>query len=177
MLSDAADYEGGALHVGRAAVPVLRGDLYWYPAAFPHKVADVAGGLRHTLVLAVQAPDEAARDATEYWAAAEANHARLAGGDDVPPKLHQIRSEFFGAAGREAEADAAMGDAYAATDEFAQYAEHFEAQGRQLATDGHLDQALAAFALAMRVDPANAAAAHNHAALEEALRQVEGGDL
>ncbi|KAJ1479222.1 hypothetical protein T484DRAFT_1815097, partial [Baffinella frigidus] len=50
MLSPREDYTGGGLQVGAAQINAEQGDLYFYPAAFPHKVHDVTGGVRHTLV-------------------------------------------------------------------------------------------------------------------------------
>jgi len=93
MLSDAADhldgegtgkekqggYVGGELRVGECTLRPKRGDLYWYPANYPHKVEDVESGTRHTLVVAIQTTDTD-RERSDYWQRGLANFERLTTG-------------------------------------------------------------------------------------------------
>lgn len=75
-----AGYVGGGLRVGECDLQPQKGDLYWYPANYPHKVEDVESGTRHTLVMAVKTSD-AARAASDYWERGLANFARLTTGE------------------------------------------------------------------------------------------------
>jgi hypothetical protein len=106
LLSDpAVDFGGGAFKVGAQLTDVNQGDLYIYPASFPHAVETVTSGRRRSLVIgvldpcAVNEPDAHARlqlrDMRQlqgrrdlyqeplraaYWLEATANHEELARG-------------------------------------------------------------------------------------------------
>ena len=73
--------------MGAVNVTAEQGDMYFYPAAYPHKVHDVEGGRRHTYIIAATAKnageDEAAvaddaKRREQYFADAMANHEALA---------------------------------------------------------------------------------------------------
>lgn len=174
MLSDPDEYGGGGLRVGDLEVRPRRGDLYWYPAAFPHRVDDVESGLRHTLVLAVRVDDDA-REGSGYWEAAALNFERLcgrerveAGAEPAPSKWHLLHGEHLVALGREAEADLKFADAYAATEQAAAYAEHFDGEGQRLVAAGQLREALPFFRMAARIEPSSEMYAQHLAAVEDA---------
>lgn len=166
MLSGPGDYEGGGLWVGERDVRPSRGDLYYYPANFPHKVGDVTGGTRHTLVLAVKS-DDGERARSGYWERGRRNLDRLCfeGGErepweerrrlDVPPKWHMLRGEAALAAGRGGEADEAFGDMYAASGEAGEYAKTMDGEGRELAGRGEVEESLGFFRMAARIEPGN----------------------
>jgi len=57
MLSDPLlDFEGGRFKVGATTLRLSQGDLYIYPASYPHVVEDVTAGRRRTLVVGVVDP-------------------------------------------------------------------------------------------------------------------------
>lgn len=176
MLSPREDYTGGGLQVGAAQINAEQGDLYFYPAAFPHKVHDVTGGVRHTLVIATKA-DGAAQVAakvedlrTAYWQAALNNHQALENGyakrasvEDGAAKLLWIQGEFLDSAGYTDAADRLFALSYAATPEKDQYAAKFYEDGvaaGQLAAaqPGAREAAIKFFNMALMVDPAHEAA-------------------
>lgn len=77
--------------MGAVNVTAEQGDMYFYPAAYPHKVHDVEGGRRHTFIIAATAKEAAASgsgatdadDAKQrelYFKDAKANHEALAAG-------------------------------------------------------------------------------------------------
>ena len=169
MLSEPGeDYRGGGLQVGELDVRPRRGDLYFYPASHPHKVEDILGGRRYTLVLAVAAEAEEDRARGDYWARADANFERITTGADgkpsvkpvsglggrkrVPSKWHLLFGEHLLALGKEAEADDRFADSYAATDEAHQYAAAFDEDGQRLVAQGQLAASLPFFKLAARID-------------------------
>ena len=51
------DFGGGAFLLGAKTVALEQGDLYIYPASYPHAVEGVVSGRRRTLVVAVIEPD------------------------------------------------------------------------------------------------------------------------
>lgn len=161
MLSDASsDYRGGGLHVGDHEVHARKGDLYWYPASFPHKVGDIHKGKRHTLIVAIKAPSPQAREATDYWKRTERNFAWLASGgqgaEGTPvSKWHFLHGEYLLAAGRDDDADKAFALAYRATPEADQYATQFDEDGQRLVAAGKLKESLPYFLMATRIDPTN----------------------
>jgi len=102
MLSERGDeYHGGDIHVGKVNCHANVGDLYWYPAAYPHKVDDITSGIRHTLVFAVKAKNDSARASTGYNSRADRNFQ----------SFKAWRAE--------------------ATSEDTKYAEHFDRRGQQ----------------------------------------------
>lgn len=175
MLSDATEYEGGGLSVGGHAVGAKKGDLYWYPAAFPHKVGDIHQGLRHTLVVAIKAPP-GAREATDYWQRAEHNFESLGarsvqgGRDAMVSKWHYLHGEFLVAGGREKEADMSFALAYAATPQRAQYATKFDEDGQRLVAAGRLAESLQFFKMAAMIDSENPLFHAHIESIEAALR-------
>ena len=57
MLSDPSrDFEGGRFHLGATTLRLAQGDLYIYPASYPHAVENVTAGRRRTLVVGVVDP-------------------------------------------------------------------------------------------------------------------------
>jgi hypothetical protein len=174
MLSPPEAYAGGELRVGTSSVRASQGDMCLYPAALPHKVEDITGGKRHTLVIAVRVP-EAQRAACGYWQLARANHERLRAQLPGMPKVHLVRAEYLAALGDEDAADEAFGEAYACTAEASQYAEHFHAEGMTLLKTGDGRGALKHFTMAARVDPAAPAHAARRDAVAKALADSASG--
>jgi len=161
MLSAPDEYRGGALTVGTRTVEAQQGDCYWYPASFPHKVDDVTGGVRHTLVVAIKEPKNQKRDGVaneasndderqqrirdrrrrEYWERTERNHELLCRALPKESKLHMLHGDFLAAMGRPVrEVDAKMADAYASTPEAERYADVFQRQGEQLEQAGNNEE-------------------------------------
>ena len=129
--------------MGELDVQPSKGDMYWYPAHYPHRVTDVSSGARHTFIVAAKAPSDGARQAAGFWARGEENlrtltaptriraAARAAVGGhatavlerdavSVPSKWHMLLGELLAAQGMEEEADAEFANAYAVTDEAAE---------------------------------------------------------
>lgn len=172
MLSDGGAYEGGSLSVGAHTLDARKGDLYWYPAAYPHKVGDIQEGLRHTLVVAIKAPPKD-RDQSDYWTRAEANFAHLAhtsAKTNPVSKWHFLHGEYLVDSAREAEADMAFALAYAATPQAAQYAEKFDEDGQRLVAAGRVAESLPFFRMASRIDGSNALYKSHLEAIEAALQ-------
>jgi len=162
MLSNpGVDFRGGQLQVGATNVTAVKGDAYLYPAAFPHTVHDLEGGLRRTLVIALADPQQDAARREEYFAGAEANLQQLTSGPlSGESKLHLIHAEFLEAAGRdEAESFRARCLSFKVTEQAEQYAEHFALQGAKalryaLAAGGGADAAEALRAAREKLDMA-----------------------
>ena len=129
--------------MGELDVQPSKGDMYWYPAHYPHRVTDVSSGARHPFIVAAKAPSDGARQAAGFWARGEENlrtltaptriraAARAAVGGhatavlerdavSVPSKWHMLLGELLAAQGMEEEADAEFANAYAVTDEAAE---------------------------------------------------------
>ncbi|KAG8468754.1 hypothetical protein KFE25_013837 [Diacronema lutheri] len=159
MLSPPSDFSGGELRVGTATVRATQGDVTCYPAALPHRVEDIGSGGRFTLVIAVRAPADEARQHSGYWRLAHANHEtlRTAAGFAATPKLHLVRAEWLAAQGDEAAADDAYADGYACSAEAPAYARRFSEDGARLLAGGDARAALQHFTMAVRVDPTVAA--------------------
>lgn len=158
MLTDRSQYEGGALTVGNSMVPAQQGDCYSYPASFPHKVADITSGRRHTFIIAMKSSSQPSSssstsssldDRQSYWEAAEANHQSICAANPAESKLHLLHGEFLAALGRpEAEVDAKFADMYASTPEAEAYCSHFLDQGTQLEQAGRGEESSGHFAMA-----------------------------
>ena len=156
-LTDPATFEGGALQVGAANATLRRGDLYVYPASYPHKVHDVAKGFRRTLVLATRRATETADDgaaAAAYWRAAAARYEALCASlGDAHPKLHWIFGEFLEKTGDADGATRKFADSYRATPERAAYARSFADAAAEKHEGGDLAGAVDDLYLASLVEP------------------------
>ena len=152
MLSDhrSGEYEGGALMVGTSVIPAEQGDLYSYPASFPHKVADITGGRRHTFIIAMKSSsfsnkidnDKSNSHLQKLWEQAEENHKYLCSSNPLESKFHLLYGEFLTALGRpDAEVDAKYADMYASTPQADQYLANFVEQGKALQQAGRPDEA------------------------------------
>ena len=150
MLSDhrSGEYEGGALMVGNSVIPAEQGDLYSYPASFPHKVADITGGRRHTFIIAMKSSSNIGNDNSsksqlqKLWEQAEENHKYLCSSNPLESKFHLLYGEFLTALGRpDAEVDAKYADMYASTPQADQYLANFVEQGKALQQAGRPDEA------------------------------------
>jgi hypothetical protein len=148
MLSDPSqDYTGGSLQIGINQIQPQKGDLYMYPASYPHAVLELDTGLRYTYVMALTIPKNRRSDQQQasYWAASETRLQALAtqkmimgddddDGDDqlFKSKLHLIHAQFLEASGdrSDPEIDAAYCKAYKATPEAALYAQQFFNNGK-----------------------------------------------
>ena len=148
MLSDRHAYQGGELTVGSTVVPAQQGNLYTYPASFPHRVADITGGRRHTLILAMKSSsllldkNHAIAIANQMWDRAEANHQHLCASHPTISKFHLLYAQFLEALQRPTtDVDAKYADMYASTDQAQDYVTHFRDQGHQLTQAGSTDDA------------------------------------
>ena len=121
------DYTGGQLQVGDTNVSAQKGDLYLYPAAFPHAVHDLQAGVRRTLVIALVDKQADAASRAAYFARAATEFARLTAGPLAgESKMHLLHAEFLEASGAdEAAAARARCLRFKVTAEAPQYAEHF----------------------------------------------------
>ena len=121
------DYTGGQLQVGDTNVSAQKGDLYLYPAAFPHAVHDLQAGVRRTLVIALVDKEADAASRAAYFARAATEFARLTAGPLAgESKMHLLHAEFLEASGAdEAAAARARCLSFKVTAEAPQYAEHF----------------------------------------------------
>lgn len=141
MLSERSQYEGGELVVGGSEIPAQQGDCYSYPASFPHKVADITKGVRHTFIIAMKSSELSTPDRQKYWEKAEATHKKLCASNPSVPKLHLIHGEFLAALGRpDSEVDAKFADMYASTPEAEQYCNNFLDQGQMLQEAGRTEE-------------------------------------
>lgn len=165
MCSDPAAYKGGELQVGESVVEGLqKGDLYMYPASFPHAVKELESGLRYTYILALHVPveqEDLRRGYLEsYWKATEERFAGLSGkmGEDQS-KLHLIHAQFLEADQRpDREIDLQYCNAYKSTPQAKQYADTFYQDGLRAlqAEQGQLAENY--FFMAACIDPSNEAA-------------------
>lgn len=182
------DFGGGALQVGQTRVDSQQGDVYVYPASFPHAVEDVTAGVRRTLVVALAEPDTAGggpdlqkRRAT-YWRASEGNLAALAAGPlGGETKIHLLHAQLLEALGRSAEAERAYCRSYRATAEAARYARHFSQEGvaalEQGAGDERLRLAHSYFTMAACIDPYDEEAAEAARTVAAAIAQAARPEL
>ena len=196
MLSARDAYEGGTLQVGAVNVTAEQGDMYFYPAAYPHKVHDITAGRRHTYIIAATAKNAAlaalgadqSDSREQYFKDAKANHERLsagyaAAGCETPPemaaKLHWLHAEFLDAAGEADAADAKFADSYMATGQGPEYSAHFYNQGLAAIQAGFHDDGKKTLQMAVRVDPGNELAKKALASLGSAtpLRVNKQGEL
>ena len=149
MLTERSQYAGGVLTVGLDNIPAQQGDCYSYPASFPHKVADITNGRRHTFIIAMKDSPEGEQSSTaklkqerqDYWETAERNHQQLCASNPSESKLHLLYGEFLTALGRpDEEVDAKYADMYASTKEAEKYAINFQNQGEMLEKDGRREE-------------------------------------
>mmetsp|Transcript_30430 Transcript_30430/g.45946 ORF Transcript_30430/g.45946 Transcript_30430/m.45946 type:complete len:397 (+) Transcript_30430:2194-3384(+) len=149
MLTERSQYAGGVLTVGLDDIPAQQGDCYSYPASFPHKVADITNGRRHTFIIAMKDLPEGEQSSTakldqvrqDYWETAERNHQQLCASNPSESKLHLLYGEFLTALGRpDEEVDAKYADMYASTKEAEEYAINFQNQGEMLEKDGRIEE-------------------------------------
>ena len=175
------DFGGGALQVGKTEIVSWQGDLYVYPASFPHAVHDVSWGTRRTLVVAMADGDsEGGGRAGEgaYWRAAQANFERLlrdSAGLGKVSKLHLLHGQFLEALGDSAGAAAAFCQSYRVTSEAAQYVAHFMSDGLaalQAGPSPELALAHSYFAMAACIDPQHSEATEALSVVQQALGQV-----
>mmetsp|Transcript_16600 Transcript_16600/g.55348 ORF Transcript_16600/g.55348 Transcript_16600/m.55348 type:complete len:367 (-) Transcript_16600:33-1133(-) len=186
MLSARDKYKGGELQVGAINVVAEQGDMYFYPAAFPHKVHDITEGLRHTFIIASCATNdksEAVRKSADYlnervryFQLAARNHAILdqyaeSGVDrpEVNAKILWLHGEFLDASGHQDLADDLFARSYAASGQGPDYAEHFFAQGIAAIQAGQVETGKKTIEMALKVHPQHARARETLLVLESAM--------
>jgi 2OG-Fe(II) oxygenase superfamily len=158
MLSDASSYQGGTLQVGAKRMEGLqKGDVYVYPASFPHSVHQLDGGVRYTYVVAMTVPTKFRSDQQQasYWTTSEERLHGLAGRmGDLESRLHLIHAQFLEASGdrTDADIDAAYCKSYKATPEAPLYAKQFMEHGKAAQKAGD-PAAENYFQMAICVDP------------------------
>ena len=127
------DYKGGRLQLGDRLVDAHRGDLYTYPASFPHEVSRVTEGRRHTLVIALTEPRPFASTWVDYWSAAQSNlRDLLRSGRPTAalPRIRVIDAQFKEATDLGEEmVESALCMSYAVSDHPARFAEHLARDG------------------------------------------------
>ena len=185
-----ADFGGGTLQVGAEMVLSQQGDLVVYAAALPHRVHPLTFGRRYTLVVALTddvSADERDAYTTDaagattrsdhrqqaYWRGIEAafNEVTSTGPLANVSKVHILHGEFLeGLPGRAEDAKSSFCRAYQVTDEAAEHASTFFADGvAALQAASGPDLGLADNYLAMAVCIGHAEAAEALQVVREAL--------
>lgn len=182
MLSDASAYQGGSLQVGAKRMEGLqKGDLYVYPASFPHSVHQLDGGVRYTYVMALTVPTSLRSDQQQasYWSTSEERFHALAGRmGDLESRLHLIHAQFLEASGdrTDADIDAQYCKSYKATPEAPLYAKQFLKHGKAAQSEG--DPAAANyFKMAICVDPTLAPVVQTLMKEKKLFGVVKGAEL
>uniref|UniRef100_A0A7S2F554 Fe2OG dioxygenase domain-containing protein n=1 Tax=Octactis speculum TaxID=3111310 RepID=A0A7S2F554_9STRA len=170
MLSPSEAYKGGDLVVGTERLDSLgKGDLYWYPAGFPHKVMDIEAGLRHSLIIAVKTNTVTGRESWKYWDEVERNFNRIRGMQPEVSKWHWLHGEHMAALGQQHEADVCFANSYASTPQGTLYAAKFDEDGQKLVSMGRLDESLGFFRMAALIEPTSELYASHFRSIEQAL--------
>lgn len=162
MLSDGSDYQGGALLMGNHEVAASQGDMYFYPASYPHKVGDITGGRRHTFIIAMKSPSRSEEDGQLYWDRAEESFKQLCSSSSnhpVEPKFHMLYGEFLAALGRpDEEVDGKFADMYSSTAQAQEYVQSFWNMGNELQKAGKVQESQGYFNMAAMISSRIAAA-------------------
>ena len=126
LLSQSSEYSGGELKIGDELANVSRGDLYTYPAFYPHAVTEITKGVRFTLILAVKAT-KSSQEWSRWWDEQETKITLLCQ-KSTNAGIAILLSTFLERRGKLDQADQARWRAYVLSGQAKEYADYFRRQ-------------------------------------------------